>query len=207
MEQMDLRPVVSVVVPVFNTKEAHLRACIESVLGQSYPHWQLCIADDASPRPWVRRVLEEYSSKDSRIRVVYRDTNSNISQASNSALEIAQGDYVALLDHDDMLTQHALYFMVSAINADPNAQILYSDEDKIDARGKRFEPHFKSDWNPDLFFSQNYVSHLGVYRRALLQKIGGFRTGVFRTHRPAYPTWPGAARRQEEEPVQPLKDC
>lgn len=178
LNRLALQPVISVVVPVFDTPEAYLRACIESVLAQSYPHWELCIADDASSRPSVRRVLDEYSRRDSRIRVVYRDTNGNISRASNTALEMARGDYVALLDHDDALAKHALYFMACAINAQPDAQILYSDEDKIDRRGKRFEPHFKSDWNPDLFFSQNYVSHLGLYRRELLRRIGGFRTGV-----------------------------
>lgn len=105
--------------------------------------------------------------------------------ATSPALRTAPSSWqaatVALLDHDDALAGfHALYFVAQAINEHPDAQIIYSDGGQIDGQGRRFEPHFKSDWNPDLFFSQNYVSHLGVYRRALLQKIGGFRTGVRR---------------------------
>lgn len=123
-------------------------------------------------------MLREYEAKDPRINIVYRQQNGHISAASNSALEIAKGDFVALLDHDDVLPEHALLYMAQAISAQPETQILYSDEDKLNGRGERFDPHFKSDWNPDLFFSQNYVSHLGVYRRNLLQKIGGFRLGV-----------------------------
>ncbi|HAM4261208.1 TPA: glycosyltransferase family 2 protein [Escherichia coli] len=171
-------PVISIVIPVYNPAEIYLRACLDSVLAQSYPHWELCIADDRSPKEHVQRVLHEYEAKDSRIKVVYRKHNGHISAASNSALEIAKGDFVALLDHDDVLPEHAMLFMAQAICEQPHTQILYSDEDKINARGERFDPHFKSDWNPDLFFSQNYVSHLGVYRRSLLQQIGGFRLGV-----------------------------
>ncbi|MDD2893167.1 MAG: glycosyltransferase family 2 protein [Halothiobacillaceae bacterium] len=171
-------PSISIVMPVYNTQEADLRACIDSVRAQSYPHWELCIADDASTKPHVRRVLNEYAQKDTRIRVIYRPQNGHISRASNSALELASGEFIALLDHDDALSEHALYFMACAINDHPEAQIFYSDEDKIDSKGKRFEPHFKSDWNPDLFYSQNYVSHLGVYRRDLLRRIAGFRVGV-----------------------------
>ena len=173
-----LQPAISVVMPVYNTAEAFLRQTIESVLAQGYPHWELCIADDASTEPHVRAVLEEYKRRDPRIKVEYREENGHISAASNSALALASGEYVALLDHDDVLACHALHFVVEAINQNPSAQVLYSDEDKIDEQGKRVDPHFKPDWNPDLFFSQNYVSHLGVYRRELLQRIGGFRIGV-----------------------------
>lgn len=178
IEKLAHRPLISIIVPVYNTPEVYLRACIESVQAQSYPHWELCIADDASPNKEVRRILEEYRGADARVRVVYRKENGHISRASNSALEIATGDFVALLDHDDILPEHALYFVAVAINGHPAVQVLYSDEDKIDSQGIRFDPHFKSDWNPDLFFSQNYISHLGVYRRDLLERIGGFRTGV-----------------------------
>ncbi|MBU1623485.1 MAG: glycosyltransferase family 2 protein [Gammaproteobacteria bacterium] len=173
-----IRPCVSVVMPAYNTQEIFLRKAIESVLVQSYSDWELCIADDASPQPHVRAVLEEYAKRDARIKVIIRPENGHISAASNSALELATGEFVALLDHDDELSSHALHFMVQAINHNPSAQILYSDEDKIDEDGKRSDPHFKSNWNPDLFYSQNYISHLGVYRRELLQRIGGFRIGV-----------------------------
>ncbi|MDU6817563.1 MAG: glycosyltransferase family 2 protein [Leclercia adecarboxylata] len=178
LAKMPTPPVISVVMPVYNPAEIYLRACLDSVIAQSYPYWELCIADDKSPKEHVQRVLREYEAKDSRINVVYRQQNGHISAASNSALEIAKGDFVALLDHDDALPEHALLFMAQAICAQPKTQILYSDEDKLNGRGERFDPHFKSDWNPDLFFSQNYVSHLGVYRRELLQRIGGFRLGV-----------------------------
>lgn len=172
------RPIISVIMPTYNTAEAFLRRAIESVLAQSYPNWELCIADDASSQPYVRQVLEEYVQCDLRIKTIFRQQNGHISAASNSALTLATGEYVALMDHDDELAQHALLFMVGAINRNPSAQILYSDEDKIDEQGNRSEPHFKPDWNPDLFFSQNYVSHLGVYRRELLKRIGGFRIGL-----------------------------
>lgn len=173
------QPILSVVMPTYNTPERYLRLAIESVLKQSYPCWELCIADDASTAPHVRRILEEYAARDQRIKLVLRPTNGHISAASNSALDLAEGDYVALLDHDDELAEHAFYFVVGALQDQSRLpQIVYTDEDKIDAEGNRFEPHFKSDWNPDLFFSQNYVSHLGVYRRDLLNRVGGFRQGV-----------------------------
>lgn len=172
------RPTISIIMPAYNTAEKFLRKAIESVKAQSYPDWELCIADDASPQAHVREILEEYAGQDPRIKVVIREQNGHISRASNSALALATGEFVALLDHDDELAQHALLFMVSAINRNPSVQILYSDEDKIDKEGNRSEPHFKSDWNPDLFFSQNYVCHLGVYRRDLLNRIDGFRPGV-----------------------------
>ncbi|MBE7564244.1 glycosyltransferase family 2 protein [Acidithiobacillus sp. HP-6] len=178
LENIGLKPLISIVMPVYNTPDIYLRACIDSVLAQSYPHWELCIADDNSSKEHVRQILRDYEQKESRIHVVYRHENGHISSASNSALDIASGEYVALLDHDDVLPEHALYFMVQAINYNPDAQILYSDEDKLDANGQRFDPHFKSDWNPDLFYSTNYISHLGVYKLALLNSINGFRTGV-----------------------------
>jgi len=178
MASMKKPPLISVIIPVYNPAEIYLRACLDSVLAQSYPHWELCIADDKSPNEHVLRVLREYEARDIRIKVVYRQQNEHISAASNSALDIATGEFVALLDHDDALPEHALLFMARAICDQPETQILYSDEDKLNGRGERFDPHFKSDWNPDLFFSQNYVSHLGVYCRSLLKKIGGFRLGV-----------------------------
>lgn len=171
-------PLISVAMPTYNTDVMFLRACIDSVRKQSYPHWELCIADDASSKPHVKAILQDYEDVDPRIKVCYRTANGHISKASNSALGLASGAWVALLDHDDELPEHALLYVVQAINRRQKAQIIYSDEDKLNAQGQRVEPHFKSDWNPDLFYSQNYVSHLGVYRRALLQRIGGFRSGV-----------------------------
>jgi O-antigen biosynthesis protein len=178
VEGLGRRPVFSVIVPVYNPPERWLRACIESVLAQVYPHWELCLADDASPAPHVRAVLEEYARRDPRVKVVIRERNGHISHASNSALDLATGDYVALLDHDDALSPRALLECAKALDAHPRWRMLFSDEDKIDEDGVRSDPYFKSDWNPDLFLSQNCVCHLGVYERALVEQVGRFRPGV-----------------------------
>jgi GT2 family glycosyltransferase len=170
------RPPISVVTPVFNTPERHLRAALDSVLDQIYSDWELCIADDASTAPHVQRILAEYAARDLRVRVVSRLVNGGISAASNSALEIATGRFVALLDHDDVLPAHALYLVAREIVRYPDVDLIYSDEDKLDGRNRRYDPHFKSDWNPDLFLSQNMISHLGVYRTSLVREIGGFRS-------------------------------
>jgi GT2 family glycosyltransferase len=175
---LEHKPLVSVLVPVYNTNPEYLRVCIDSVRRQSYPYWELCIADDASPLPHVSEVLRDYQAQDPRIKLCFREQNGHIAHASNSALALAAGEFVALLDHDDVLSEHALLYVVQAINQTPDAQVLYSDEDKLNKDGERWDVHFKSDWNPDLFFSQNYVSHLGVYRHALLKRIDGFRPGL-----------------------------
>ena len=171
------RPLVTVLMPVFNTPEEWLRKAIDSVRNQLYPYWELSIADDASTEPHVQRVLEEFRERDSRIKVVYRETRGHISAASNSALEPAAGEYLALLDHDDALTEHALYMVAHEINRHPDADIVYSDEDKIDVRDRLSNPYFKTDWNPDLMLSNNMLCHLAVYRAALVRDVGGFRTG------------------------------
>jgi glycosyltransferase involved in cell wall biosynthesis len=170
-------PHFSVVMPVFNPPGAWLERAIASVRDQWYPHWQLCIADDCSTAPHVREILERHASEDERLRVVYREVNGHISVASNTALALASGDFVALLDHDDVLAPHALLVVAEEIAACPNVDLLYTDEDKIDENEVRSHPHFKPDWNPDLFLSHNYVSHLGVYRTSLVREIGGFRAG------------------------------
>ena len=177
IEKFHKKPKISVIVPVYNTPEEFLGACIDSVINQTYRNWELCIADDKSSKSHVKKILEKYEKLDNRIRIVYRNENGNISRASNSALEMATGDFIALLDHDDLLASNALYHVVESINKHPSAQIIYSDEDKVDENGQRFDPHFKSDWNLDLFYSQNYVSHLGVYKAEILKKIKGFRVG------------------------------
>ena len=168
----------SIVIPVYNTDEIYLRECLDSILTQSFSKFEICIADDNSPNARVREVLKEYELKDNRVKVAYRKENGHISKASNSALELATGRFIVLVDHDDKLADHALYYVAQAIHQNPNAKIIYSDEDKIDEAGVRSSPHFKSDWNPDLFFSQNYVSHLGVYDSSIIKAIGGFRVGV-----------------------------
>lgn len=171
------QPLISVVMPTYNTPERWLRHAIESVRRQLYPHWELCIADDASLQPHIQRVLKEYQAQDSRISVVLRECKGHISAASNSALELARGEFIALLDHDDELPEYALYQVAVELNAHPEADVIYSDEDKIDEYGQRYDPYFKPDWNPDLFTCQNFVSHLGVYRTCRIREAGGFRLG------------------------------
>jgi len=174
---LDGRPTFSVLMPVYEAPEKYLRAAIESVQLQAYPDWELCIADDASRTPHVREVLEEYAAADSRIKLVFRETNGHIAAASNSALALATGDFVALLDHDDLLAGDALFENALVINRYPDVGMIYSDEDKIDERGWHRDPYFKPDWSPDSLLSRNYVSHLGVYRRSLVEEVGGFRLG------------------------------
>lgn len=175
IDQLARRPRISVLMPTYNSSERWLRQAIDSVRSQLYPDWELCIADDASPQPHVRNVLEAYERLDERIKIVFRDSNGHISAASNSALELASGEFVALLDHDDELPEHALYMVALAINERPDLDLIYSDEDKIDMHGHRFGPYFKPDWNPDLLTAQNMISHLGVYRTEVLRSVGGFR--------------------------------
>lgn len=171
-------PTISLLVPVYNPPVALLRECLESVIAQVYPHWQLCIADDASTDSQVRDCLLEFSKRDPRIKVVFREENGHIVKASNTALELVAGDYVGLLDHDDLLAPHALLRVAQQVVANPELLLVYSDEDKIDARGKRSNPHFKPDWNPDLLLGLNYICHLTVFRTQLIRSVGGFREGT-----------------------------
>ena len=171
------QPLVSVVMPTYNSPLHFLAQAIESVQAQVYPHWELCIADDASTNPEVQAFLKEAAQKDTRISIVLRSQNGHISESSNSALEIAKGEWVALLDHDDLLHPMALYELVNTLQSHPEAQIVFSDEDKIDEKGQRFGPYFKTDYNPELMWAQNMISHLGCYKKSTLDAIGGFRKG------------------------------
>jgi len=172
---LTLLPTVSVVMPTYNSRLEWLQQAVASVQAQVYPHWELCIADDASPNPDIAPYLRSLAASDPRIKVVVRSENGHISAATNSALALATGDWVAFLDHDDELPPHALFYMVEALNRHPDAQLLYSDEDKLDEHGQRFDPYFKTDWNPDLFYSHNLVTHLALYPRTLVQDVGGLR--------------------------------
>jgi glycosyltransferase involved in cell wall biosynthesis len=181
LELVDIMPrktLISVVMPTYNPDPLWLAAAIESVQAQIYPHWELCIANDASPDPRCREVLDRFAAQDRRIRVVHREKNGHISAASNSALAIATGEWIALMDHDDLLPEQALFWIADTINRQPEVQLIYSDEDKIDSNGKRFGGYFKPDWNIDLFLSQNMFSHLGAYRVDLVREVGGFRLGL-----------------------------
>lgn len=171
-------PLISVLMPVYNPQPNWLEAAIESVKQQCYPHWQLCIADDCSSDPEVRLVLEQHMASDARIQVVFRTENGHISCCSNSALELVRGDWVALLDHDDLLPPEALVWVAFTALKQPQLQLIYSDEDKINEEGVRSGPYFKPDWNAALIEGQNLFSHLGVYRTDLIRGVGGFRQGL-----------------------------
>lgn len=179
MECFELLPTFSILIPVYNAPENLLREALNSVIAQIYPHWELCLADDCSTDVRVRAVLEEYQALDSRIKVVFREQNGHISAATNSALTLASGDYIALMDNDDLLPPDALFWIAQEINAYPESALIYSDEDKISEDGQhRFGPYFKPDWNPQLFMAQNLISHLGVYRTDIARSIDGFRVGM-----------------------------
>jgi len=171
------RPLISILMPVYNTDARWLEAALDSVFEQIYDHWELCIADDASTEPHVRRILETYQSRDKRIKVVWRPENEHIVAASNSAFGIASGEFVAMLDHDDKLHPDALFRAVRMLNECPELDMIYSDEDKLSEQDGRHAPYFKPDWSPDLFLSQMYTAHFALYRRSLVAKVGGFRTG------------------------------
>ena len=171
------RPLVSILMPTYNTDRRMLVEVIESVRAQLYTHWELCIADDASKQPHVREVLQDYAMRDPRIRIVLRTSNGHICASTNSALEIATGDWLVLLDHDDLLPPHALYWIARTVVEQPEVRMIYSDEDKVDERGARSGAYFKPDWNPELFRSQNMFSHLGAFEAGLVRSVGGFRLG------------------------------
>lgn len=177
IETFQIQPKISIIMPVYNTPEMWLREAIESILNQIYENWELCVVDDASPSNAIKQILSEYANDDSRIKIIFREKNGHISAASNSALKICTGEYIALVDHDDKLPIHSLYMMINEINQHPTADLIYSDEDKINESNIRFDPYFKPDWNPDLFNSQNYICHLGLYRTKLVREVGGFREG------------------------------
>ena len=168
-------PSMSVVMPVHDPEPRWLRAAIESVRAQVYDRWELCIVDDASTDPDVRRVLDEAAAGDDRIRVTRRSENGHIVAATNDGLDMATGEFVAFLDHDDELAPFALAVVALAASG---ADVVYTDEDKIDASGRHYDPHCKPGWNPELLLGQNYISHLTAIRRSLLTRVGGLRRGT-----------------------------
>lgn len=176
IERMDYTPCVSILMPVYNVPETYLRQAIESVRRQVYTKWQLCIADDNSPNAAIRDVIQEYAQRDSRIKYLFRTENGHISRATNSAAELATGEFVAFLDHDDELREHALYMMVRELQTHRDADLIFSDEDKITPEGVRHDPYFKSDWNPELLLCHNCVCHFTMVRRDLFNRIGGLRS-------------------------------
>lgn len=171
------RPLISIVMPTYNPELDWIRPAVESVIAQTYENWELCIADDASTAPHVAAILAGYAAGNPRIKVVMRPQNGGIAAASASALALATGDFIALLDHDDTLREHALHSVVETINAAPDTDIVYSDEDLLLADGTRGRPFFKPDYSPDLLLAVNYMCHFLVIRRSVVEAAGGFRTG------------------------------
>ncbi|MEO8695912.1 MAG: glycosyltransferase family 2 protein [Acidimicrobiales bacterium] len=176
-DRLTYRPLVSIVVPVHDTDPEVLRAMASSVQQQTYPRWQLCVVDDASTRRDTRATLADLATTDDRVVLHRLDTGAGIAGATNAAIGLATGAYVAFLDHDDVLAPDALYWIVRRLELDGAIDVLYSDEDKLDERGTRVEPYFKPDWSPDYLLSLNYVTHLLVVRRRLLDEVGGLREG------------------------------
>ena len=176
-ETFSYNPKISIVIPVYNVLDKHLIPCIESVKNQIYENWELCLADDASTWVNVKDTLKRYENEE-KIKVVYRHENGHISRATNSAIEIATGEFIAFMDCDDVISPDALYEVVKKLNEDKDLDFIYSDEDKIDDEGsERRMPHFKPDWSPDTLLSHMYTSHLGVYRKTIVDEIGGLRPG------------------------------
>lgn len=174
-KELSYQPLISIITPVFNTDSEMLKAMFESVFSQIYSNWELCIADGCSTNTQTREILEHYSQKDNRIKIKYLSENLGISGNTNEAYSMATGEFIALLDHDDKLSQNALMENIILLNSHPEADMIYSDEDKLDSQGNRCDPHFKPEWSPDLFTSMMYTCHLGVYRKSIVDKIGGFR--------------------------------
>jgi GT2 family glycosyltransferase len=175
-EALAYQPRISILTPAYNVDPDVLKEMIESVKNQAYANWQLCICDDGSKNPEAQRVLTDAAASDPRIRIELLTENAGISAATNRALGMAEGEFVALLDADDVLPPHALYFVAKALNDDKSLDLLYSDEDKIDGQGRRYEPFFKPDFSPDLLLSMNYICHLTVVRTVLLRELGGFQS-------------------------------
>ena len=170
------KPTFSILVPVYNVEPRWLKEAIDSVRAQTYPHWELCLADDCSTNPALIRYLEHLPN-DPRIKLVRRSENGHICRATNGAAEMSTGEFIALLDHDDALAPNALFAMSERLQSHPNADLLYSDEDKIDAAGHRYDPQFKPGWSPELLLSYNYVNHFTVIRRTVFEKAGRYRPG------------------------------
>lgn len=175
---MPRHPILSIVMPVFDTPPLLLQDAIASVQAQLYPYWELCVADDASLSDDIAVILSKAADSDNRIRWIRRTQNGHISAATNTALTLASGEFVLLMDHDDLLPIHALYEVAFELLSHPDADVIYSDEDRVDGEGRRSDPYFKPMWSPELLAGHNMISHLGAYRRTLLEKIGGLREGL-----------------------------
>ena len=169
-------PLISFIIPTYNVSRELLSECLDSILEQNYDNFEVCIADDNSTLDETKETLHEYMKKDKRIKVTFRKENGMISKASNTAISMAKGEFIVLVDNDDIIEKDSLYYIVEALNKDKTIDMIYSDEDKIDFKGKYMEPHFKADWSPDTLMGVNYICHLCCLRKSIVDKLGGFRT-------------------------------
>ncbi len=177
IQSFSYKPLISVVMPVYNVERQWLIEAIESVFKQIYTDWELCIADDASPAPYIKEVLENYRKKDPRVKVVYLSSNVGIALSTNEALTLAKGEFVAFMDHDDCLAPSSLFEVVDLLNREPLTDLIYTDEDKLSMGGLRLRPVRKQAWDPSLLLSYNYICHLVVCRSNLIHTIGQLRQG------------------------------
>ncbi|MCI8575317.1 MAG: glycosyltransferase family 2 protein, partial [Bacilli bacterium] len=175
--ELSYNPLISLLIPVYNIGRAYLSECIDSLLNQTYQNFEIILVDDCSTKEETKETLKEYEKKDSRIIVKYRKKNGHISATTNDALKLAKGEFVGLVDNDDTLDKHALYEVVKVLNENKKIDMIYSDEDKINLKGERCDPNFKSDFAPDSLLSSNYICHFTVLRKSIMDKIGGFRIG------------------------------
>lgn len=176
MVELSYQPMFSVIIPVYNTITEQLKECIESVLHQSYENYELILVDDHSSWENVIPVLQSYDGHP-KVHVIYREENGNISVATNDGIAMAQGEFIAFMDCDDVIEPNAFYEMAKKLNENPQLDFIYSDDNKITEDGKvRHMPFFKPDWSPDLFMCMMYTNHLGVYRTSIAKEIGGLRS-------------------------------
>lgn len=179
-EKFIYRPLISIVVPAYNTPKVFLTEMIDSVMYQTYDNWELIIVDDNSPDNNVEIVIKEYAERDSRIKYKFLDKNLNIAGATNEAIKMSSGKFVSFLDHDDLLMPSTLFEIVKTLNRDNKIDFIYTDEDKI-VNGRRTQPFFKPDWNPDFLYSVNYITHFTTIRKSILDRVGhedGFYNGA-----------------------------
>ena len=178
LEKFDYNPLISICIPVYNVERKYLSECLDSILAQTYQNFEICLSNDCSTLQETIDVLNEYEQKDKRIKVYHRKENGHISKATNDALNMASGEFIGLMDNDDLLAKNALYECVKVLNTNPQIDFIYSDEDKIDLSGKRRDPHFKSDYAPDSILGSNYICHFEIMRKSIVDEIGGFRVGL-----------------------------
>lgn len=178
LEKFDYNPLISICIPVYNVERKYLSECLDSILAQTYQNFEICLSNDCSTLQETIDVLNEYEQKDKRIKVYHRKENGHISKATNDALNMASGEFIGLMDNDDLLVKNALYECVKVLNTNPKIDFIYSDEDKIDLNGNRRDPHFKSDYAPDSILGSNYICHFEIMRKSIVDEIGGFRVGL-----------------------------